>query len=454
MEQTVHQENKMGTMPIPKLLFTMALPMIISMMIQALYNIVDSMFVAQINENALSAVSLAFPVQNLMISIVSGTCVGINALLSRNLGEHDYKGANRVAHNALLLALISYIIFAVITVSLTDVFFKIQTSDAEICAFGHDYMTLVCGLSFGAFFVITLERLLQSTGRTHLSMISQAVGAIFNIIFDPILIFGLLGFPKLGVAGAAIATVSGQILGAFISLFLNLRYNKELQFSWKAMRLHWHTIKQIYVVGIPSIIMMSIGSVMTFCFNKILLAFTSTATAVFGVYFKLNSIFFMPVFGLNSGMVPIIAFNYGARNPKRIMETYKLSAIAATCMMLIGISMFMFLPDKLLGLFNASANMLEIGVPALRIISISFLFAGYCIITGSVYQALGNGTYSLIVSLARQLFVLVPVAYFLSHAFGLQAIWWSFPIAEIISVIASFYLFKRIYRLKIKPLEA
>ena len=403
--------NKMGTMPIPKLLISMSLPMMISMLVQALYNIVDSMFVAQLNEDALTAVSLAFPIQTLMIAIASGTGVGINALLSRNLGEKNYEAADSAAKNGLFLGIASCIIFAVIGGLGSHFFFAAQTDNQTIVTYGTQYLTIITVCSAGIFLQITLERLMQSTGKTIYNMITQGTGAIINIILDPILIFGLFGLPRLEVAGAALATVIGQVIAVLMSFYFNLTRNKEINISLRGFRPHMRTIAVIYEVGIPSIIMQAIGSVMTFGMNKILLIFSSTAAAVFGVYFKLQSFIFMPVFGLNNGMIPIIAFNYGARNKDRIIQTIKLSIIIAVSIMLFGLAIFQTLPGFLLrNLFDASENMLKIGVPALRIISLSFLFAGYCIIVGSVFQALGNAVYSLIVSAARQLFVILPVA--------------------------------------------
>lgn len=452
MSQSQAAENKMGIMPIPRLLFSMSLPLMLSMLVQALYNIVDSIFVSMINENALTAVSLIFPVQNLMIAIAAGTAVGVNALLSRNLGEQDFEGANKAAINGLFLSLLSYIAVAVLGGSLSHFFLSVQTNDPQIVAYGTTYMRIITVCSFGCFLQIMLERLLQSTGRTIYTMITQATGAIINIIMDPILIFGIGFFPKMGVAGAAIATVFGQIVAMILALIMNLKANKDIQLHFRSFRPCASTIGHIYEVGVPSIVMQSIGSVMTFGFNKILLMFTPTATAVFGVYFKLNSFIFMPIFGLNNGMVPIIAYNYGARNKKRIIQTIKLSVVSAVSLMLVGLALFMLIPDKLLGLFHASSEMLAIGVPALRIICLSFLFAGYCIIVGSVFQALGNGVYSLIVSLARQIFAILPSAYILARVFGLHAVWWSFPIAELVSVAMTTIFFRRIYREKLKNL--
>ncbi|MCI8795489.1 MAG: MATE family efflux transporter [Dorea sp.] len=448
------QENKMGIMPVPRLLITMSLPMMISMLVQALYNIVDSMFVAKLSEEALTAVSLAFPIQTLMIAIASGTGVGINALLSRNLGERNYEGANTAARNGLFLGIISCLVFAVIGGLGSRLFFAMQTDNPVIVDYGARYLTIITVCSAGIFLQITFERLMQSTGKTLYNMITQGTGAIINIILDPILIFGLFGFPRLEVAGAAIATIIGQVVAVLMSLYFTITKNKEINCSLRGFRPHPRTIALIYEVGVPSIIMQAIGSVMTFGMNKILLMFSSTAAAVFGVYFKLQSFIFMPIFGLNNGMIPIIAFNYGARNKKRIIQTIKLSILISVSIMAIGLIIFQVFPGILLkNLFDASNHMLSIGVPALRIISLSFLFAGYCIIVGSVFQAMGNAVYSLVISAARQLFVILPVAYVFAKLFGLSSVWWSIPIAEIVSVTLSTILLWRIYLLKIKPLE-
>ncbi|MFW5675937.1 MAG: MATE family efflux transporter [Acetivibrio ethanolgignens] len=446
-------ENKMGVMPVPKLLVSMSLPMMISMLVQALYNIVDSIFVARISENALTAVSLAFPIQNLMIAVASGTAVGINALLSRSLGEKKFEEADKAAENGLFLALVSYIAFAIFGVFGSRIYFESQTDVAEIVEYGVEYMSIVLIVSMGLFFAITQERLLQATGNSFYSMISQISGALTNIVMDPILIFGLLGMPKLGVAGAAIATVMGQLVSMVVSLCLNLWKNKEIHLSIRGFKPDLRIISIIYTVGVPSAIMMAIGSILTYYYNKILLLFSSTAVSVYGVYFKLNSFIFMPVFGLNSGMIPIIAYNYGSRNKKRILDTTKLSVAVATAIMILGIIIFQTIPDKLLGMFDASENMLEIGVTAFRIVSISFIFAGYNIIIGSVFQAFGNGVYSLIVSVVRQLVVILPVAYFLAINFGLDEIWWSYPLSEIVAVILSTVFFIRLYRQKIRYIE-
>ena len=450
MEQT--KENKMGTMPINRLLISMSLPMMISMLIQALYNVVDSIFVAQISENALTAVSLAFPFQNLMISVGVGTGVGVNALLSRSLGEQNPKEAQKAAQNGIFLAIIETLVFALFGMFASRLYFASQTDDPEIIAYGIEYLQICLIFSLGFLMEMMLERIMQSTGRTIYNMFSQGLGAITNIILDPIMIFGLWGFPAMGIRGAAIATVTGQFLAMFISLFCNIRWNTDVSIRMKGFSPDRRIIGIIYAVGLPSIVMQSISSVMTYGMNKILGAFSSTAVTVFSVYFKLQSFIFMPVFGLNNGMIPIIAYNYGARNKKRIMDTARLSIFIAVGIMLVGLAIFQLFTPQLLLLFDASEHMLEIGVPALRLISLSFLFAGYCIIVGSVFQALGNGVYSLMVSVARQLLCILPIAWLFARLWGLHAVWYSFPLAEITSVVMSTILFKRIYNEKIKNL--
>ena len=445
------KENKMGIMPVNRLLISMAVPMMISMLVQACYNVVDSMFVAQLNENALTAVSLAFPIQSLMIAVATGTGVGINALASRALGEKNHDKASAVANNGIIVIFLSMLIFVIFGLTCSGLFFSVQTSDAQIISYGKDYLMIVTGLSFGIFLEISFERILQATGRTMYSMITQTVGAVFNIIFDPIMIFGLFGFPAMGVAGAALATVLGQILAAILGLYFCLNKNPEIKIDVFHTKLNGTIVRMIYGIGIPSIIMQSIGSIMTFGMNMILIAFSSTATAVFGVYFKLQSFVFMPVFGLNNGMVPIIGYNYGARKPKRIMETFKLSVIYATLLMAIGFAVFQIFSAQLFAIFNASEHMLQIGVPALRTISWSFLLAGFGIVASSVFQALGHGVKSLIISVLRQLVVLLPCAFVLSTV-SLDAIWWAFPIAELISGTASFLMFRSEYNKEIKPM--
>lgn len=446
------KENKMGVMPVNRLLITMSVPMIISMLVQALYNIVDSMFVAQISENALTAISLAFPVQNLMIAVGMGTGVGINALLSKSLGEKNFERADKTANNAIFLALISFILFAILGAVFSKTFFKIQTNVPEIIDYGNDYLTICLVFSFGIFFQVILEKLLQSTGKTIYSMITQSLGAITNIILDPILIFGYFGFPKMGIKGAAIATVIGQILAAVLALYFNLRKNNEIHISLRKFRPDLNIIKRIYSIGVPSIIMASIGSVMTFGMNKILIAFSTTATAVFGVYFKLQSFVFMPVFGLNNGMVPIIAFNYGARKPDRMLKTLKLSIIYAISIMIIGFIIFQLFPNSLIMLFKPSPEMLDIGATALRIISVHFIIAGFSIISSSLFQALSHGMLSLIISLIRQLIILLPVSFLFSLTGQLNLIWWAFPIAETVAGILCFIFLRYIYKKEIKAL--
>ena len=454
MSATAHSnENKMGTMPVNKLLVSMSLPMIASMLVQALYNVVDSVFVAQISENALTAVSLAFPIQSLMIAVSSGTCVGINALLSRSLGEKRQKEANLSAVNGVFLAFVSYLVFALMGIFGSHLFFASQTENREIVEFGTQYLTICLIFSFGIFMEMTFERIMQSTGRTIYSMVTQGTGAIINIILDPIMIFGLFGFPRLGIRGAAIATVTGQIIAMILAVWFNHKKNRDVHLSFKGFKPDGRIIAKIYEVGVPSIVMQSIVSIMTFGMNKILIMFSETAVSVLGIYFKLQSFIFMPIFGLNNGVIPIVAYNYGAGHKRRIMDTIKLSTFIAVGIMLIGLIIFQVFPEGLLKLFNASDHMLEVGVPALRIISTSFLFAGYCIILGSVFQALGNGVYSLIVSVARQLLCILPLAYVFARVAGLHAVWYSFPLAELISVTLTTILFRRIYVKKLKNLK-
>ncbi len=437
-------ENKMGVMPMNKLLLSMSVPMMISMLVQALYNIVDSIFVSMINENALTAVSLAFPIQSLMIALGTGSGVGINALLSKCLGEKDQENANKAAENGIFLAIVSYLVTMSCSILIAKPFYMSQTQDPEIISYGVTYLTIVGICSIGMYIQMVFEKLLQSTGLTMYTMITQSTGAIINIIFDPIMIFGLFGFPKLGIAGAAAATVFGQIVSGTMAIMFNLKINKEIQISFRGFRPDLGIIKRIYAVGLPSIIMQAVGSVMNYGMNLILIQFTSTATAVFGVYYKVQSFIFMPVFGLNNGMVPIIAYNYGAGNRKRVLHVTRLAVTYAVCIMLTGLAVFQLIPEVLLGMFNASEHMLAIGVPALRLISLSFLFAGYCIVVGSVFQALGNGVYSLCVSVCRQLLVLLPAAYLLSLSGNVNLVWLSFPIAELMSLAMSTFFLIRI----------
>lgn len=453
-DQTAPQqrENKMGTMPVNRLLINMSLPMMISMLVQAMYNIVDSIFVSRINENALTAVSLAFPIQSLIIAVTAGTCVGMNALLSRSLGEKKQDQVNLAATNGIFLSVCGFAVFFLLGLLFSGPYFRSQTPTPEVQDMGITYLRIILCCSAGIFIEITFERILQATGRTLVTMFTQMAGAIFNIIFDPILIFGLFGFPKMGIAGAALATVLGQCLSGLLAVLANYRINTDVRLNFHGFRPHGRTILTIYAVGVPSIIMQSIGSVMVFFMNRILIAFSETAVSVLGIYFKLQSFIFMPVFGLNNGFIPIVAYNFGARSRKRIMQTYRAGVVVAVLIMLVGLITFQLAPDKLLMLFNASPHMLSIGVPALRVISLSFLFAGYCIVTGSMFQALGNGVYSLLVSVARQLLCLVPAAALFARFGGLHLVWYAFPLAEVISLTLSTVLMVRIYRQKLARL--
>ncbi len=442
----------MGTMPVNKLLISMSLPIMISMLVQALYNIVDSIFVAQLSENALTAVSLAFPMQSLMIAAATGIGVGINALLSRSLGEKAFDRANKAAINGIFVELAACVIFMILGLTITRTFYEVQVGKGEITDLGVEYLSIVTVFSLGIFMQIACERLLQATGKTVYTMCTQGLGAIINIIFDPILIFGLCGAPKMGIAGAAAATVLGQFVAAILALILNIKKNREIHITLKGFRPDGHIIGTILAVGIPSMIMQAIGSVMVFCFNKILNGFSSTAVAVFGVYFKLNSFVFMPVFGLNNGMVPIIAYNYGAHSRERMTKTIKYSVCYAVAIMIIGLAVIQIFPDKLLELFNASETMMSMGITALRIISLSFCFAGVCIVFSSVFQALGKGVISMLVSFVRQLVILLPAAYLLSLLGDVDLVWWSFIIAEVITVVFSSFMYMRVYNKIIKPL--
>ena len=450
--QTIPQENKMGVMPIDRLLLSMSLPMMISMLVQALYNIVDSIFVSRINEYALRAVSLAFPIQSLMIAVSVGTAVGINAFLSRTLGEKEYQKANTIAANGVFVELMSYVVFALVGIFASRPFFASQTAIEQVREYGTTYLTICCTAGIGIFMQVTFERLLQSTGRTFYAMITQGVGAIINLIMDPILIFGYFGMPEMGVAGAAAATVLGQIAAAVLAIVFNVKVNREIHLSFRGFRPDKKLIAGIYRVGIPSIIMQSIGSVMTYCMNKILIDFSSTAAAVFGVYFKLQSFFFMPVFGLNNGITPIIAYSYGAQQRKRMVKTIKISMGIAFGLLLVGFAGFELVPQVLLRMFDASEEMMDIGCQALRIIGFHFLVAWFCVIALTIFQALGKAVYSMIVSIMRQLVVLVPAAYILARIGGLDAVWWAFPIAETVSLLVSVLCLVSVYKKIIKPL--
>ena len=442
MEQT--KENKMGTMPVNRLLITMSLPMMISMLVQALYNVVDSIFVSRINENALTAVSLAFPIQTLMIAVAGGTCVGINAVLSKALGEKDRERADNTAVSGIVLMAASYVLFLLIGLFATRAFYLSQTDDTQIVEFGVQYLSIVCSCSFGLFTQFVFERLLQSTGRTFYIMITQGTGALINIILDPIFIFGLFGMPQMGVAGAAVATVIGQTVAGVIALVVNFKKNEDIHIRFKGFRLGREIVGQIYTIGVPSMIMQAIGSVMTYGMNLILISFTPTATAVFGVYFKLQSFIFMPVFGLNNGLVPILAYNYGAGRRDRFVSALKCGIVYAVGIMAVGVAVFQTIPAVLLGFFEASDEMLRIGVPALRIICLSFLPAGFGIVCGTAFQALGNAVYSMLVSIARQLVVLLPAAFLLSLSGEVTYVWWAFPIAEVMSLTMTVIFLVRI----------
>lgn len=453
MEQNaVQTENKMGTMPINKLLISMAVPMMISMLVQALYNIVDSIFVAQISENALTAVSMAFPIQNLMIGMGTGIGVGMNALVSKYLGQKNQEGVNKAAIHGIFLEMMSFVIFVFVGIFVVNRFMQSQTQIAEIVDYGTTYLRIVCVFSFGIYMQVSFERLLQSTGKTVYAMITQLTGAIINIILDPILIFGMFGLPEMGITGAAVATVIGQVIAGILALILNIKKNKEIHLHFNGFRLEKKYLGRILYVGIPSVLMVAIGSVMTYGMNLILFTFSSTAVAVFGAYFKLQSFIFMPIFGLNNGMVPIVAYNLGARNKDRLVKTVKLSVLYAVGIMFVGLIIIQLIPQTLLGFFNASPEMIEIGVPALRTISLCFVFAGFGVISSSVFQALGNGILSMLVSFARQMVILLPAAYLLSRTGNVNMVWLAFPIAEIMSVVLCAVFLKYLYNKVVKDL--
>ena len=451
----LQKENKMGVMPVGRLILNMSLPMILSMLVQALYNIVDSVYVSRVSEAALTAVSLSFPAQNLMIGLATGTGVGVNALLSRALGAKDGDRANRVAENGVFLALVGYAVFLIFGLFASRAFIAAQTSQPEIIQYAEDYLSVVCCLSFGLFGQVMFERLMQATGRTIYTMYTQGVGAIINIILDPIFIFNF----GMGVKGAAIATVIGQIVAFILAAVINHHKNHDVKLKLREFRPSGEIIGHIYSIGFPSVIMMAIGSVMTFLMNKILILYTTgkeTSATVFGVYFKLNSFVFMPVFGLNNGVIPIIGYNYGARNRLRMLQTVKYALLFAFGFMLVGTVIFLAFPNVLLNLFDATEMMLVIGVPALRIIASTFIVAGVCIALGSVFQALGYGIYSMLVSLARQLLVLLPAAWILARlgqsVGNDNLVWLSFPIAELVSLAVTLLLFGRLYRKVIREL--
>ena len=442
----------MGVMPVGRLLLSMSGPMMISMLIQALYNVVDSMFVSYISEAALTAVSLAYPMQNLMIAVATGTGVGINALLSRNLGEKNFPMVNRTAGNAIFLGLVSYVVFALVGLFGSRIYFTLQVTDPEIIQMGQDYLSVIMVLSIGCFGQVLLSRLLQSTGKTFYSMVIQMVGAGLNIILDPIMIFGLVGFPAMGVAGAALATVVSQIVGTLLGLYYNLRKNPEIQFAWNQLRPSGPIIARIYGVGVPSILLQTVSSLLIFGLNQILVAFSETATAVYGVYFKLQGFAFLPIIGMNNGMVPIIAYNYGAKKPERILQTIKLAITYAVVIMVVAVIVFQVFAAQLLGFFQASPEMLAIGVPALRTLSLCFLIGGFTIVSSSVFQALGRGLLSMSISVFRQLVLVLPLAYLFSLTGKLEMVWWSFPVAEVLAGLLAAYYLRRAYLRVIRPL--
>ena len=444
----------MGTAPILPLIFSMSLPAMFSMLVQALYNIVDSYFVAQVSEKALAAVSLAFPLQNLLIAFAVGTAVGVTSLISRRLGQGLQEEANAAATHGILLAVATWVLFALYGAFFSTPFFHLFETDPEIIQMGDTYISICCVFSFGVFVEICLERTLQATGNMIWPMIFQLIGAVTNIIMDPILIFGWFGLPAMGVAGAAIATVMGQILAMVVAALVVTFGKHDVHVSFRRFRLSWRTIKDIYVVGIPSIVMQSIGTVMTMALNGILSGFSTAAYTVFGIYFKLQSFVFMPVFGLNQGLLPILGYNYGARNRKRMMTAFRDGCAIALVIMAAGMAVFLAAPQWLLSIFNASAELLEIGIPALRIICTCFLFAALGIVCSTLFQAVGKGVYSLIVSLMRQLAALVPAAWILAQVTQqVVFVWWAFPIAECVSLVVSLLFFLRLYNKEIKHLE-
>ena len=447
------QENKMGVLPIGRLLTNMAVPMMISMLVQACYNVVDSVFVAQISEDALNAVSLAFPLQNLMIAFGAGTAVGINALLSRSLGEKNQAMADRAANTGIFLALCNFALFALIGIFFSRTFFELQAGGEQVIIdYGVDYASICLGCSIGIFSQFCFERLLQSTGRTFLAMCTQLTGALINIVLDPILIFGYFGAPRLEVVGAAVATVAGQIVAAIIAVIINIKRNPDIHIRLREIRWNRVVAGEIYRVGLPSIVMQSIGSAMVFGMNKILFSFTKTATAVFGAYFKLQSFVFMPVFGLNQGAMPILGYNYGAKNKDRLMKTYKEAFKVALIVMAAGTLLFQAIPAQLLLIFDASEEMLRIGVPALRLISLCFIPAAFGIITGTLFQGTGHGVLSLYASVIRQLVGILPLAYLLIKIGGVTLSWLAFPLAEILGLIYSAIMLRWLYKKEISKL--
>lgn len=426
------EENKMGVMEMKKLLLTMSFPIMISMLVQALYNIVDSMFVARVSETALTAVSLCYPVQMIIVAVACGTGVGVNALLSRYLGEKKYKKANQIALHGIFLAICNWIVFAILGFFFSEAFLRLFSSNEQILEMGVSYMKICTIVSFGVFVQITYERIMQSTGNTIYNMIIQGVGALINIILDPIFIFGYFGIPALGVSGAAIATVIGQIVAMILGIVITQKRIKEVNISIKEWKLDLGMIKNLYKIGFPAILMQSIMSFMTVFMNMILIPYSELAVSVFSIYYKLQQFVFMAVFGMNNALIPIVAYNYGARKRTRILQAIRFSLIISSIIMAVGTIVFEIIPKELLYLFDAKENMLAIGVPSLRIISLSFIFAGISMVLCSVFQALGHANKSLYITLLRQLLILIPLTWGLAKLFGLNVGWWSFPITEAI----------------------
>ncbi len=446
------QENKMGTMPVPKLLITMSLPLMVSMFVQALYNVVDSVFVARWNENAFTGLTLAFPLQQIMIAVSTGLGVGMNALLSKSLGEKNVEKANAAAKNGLFMGLISGVVFTIVGILFSRSVIAAQISDPEIIGFGADYLSICMIMGYGVFGGILFERLLQSTGRTLLSMMAQLLGAVTNLVLDPIMIFGYFGFPEMGVKGAALATVIGQIVGAVFALFLNLHYNKELTLSFRGFRPNGTIIKTILKVGIPSILMQAVSCVTVFVIDKILVVYETAAVTVYGIYFKIQSFIFFPIFGMTNGLIPIVAYNYGAKKKKRITQAVRWGIGTGLVLASIGFYLLHFKAETLLWFFSPSKRVRELAIPALGIISFLFFFASYGVVSGSVFQALGNGVYSLILTLVRQIVFLIPLVYLIGEFYGIDTIWWAFPLAECVSVVVATLFLYRIYRKKIRDL--
>lgn len=444
MEQT--KTNKMASKPMTPLLMGMAFPPMISMLIQSLYNIVDSMFVAQVSENALTAVSLAFPIQSLIIAVSVGIGVGVNSYIARKLGEHDHKEANSTVAHGMILATIASVIFALFGLIGTEAFLGMFTTDPKIFSDATSYMHIVVYFSFTSFYYILIEKVFQSTGRMMVPMSIQAIGAITNIILDPIMIFGWLGFPALGVSGAAIATVTAQFLSMALSFYFLMDHKQEVRLDIKQFQYRGYTIKQILTIGIPNACMNALGSFLVMGLNSILVQFSNTAVSLYGVYYKLQTFVFMPASGLTQGAMPIMGFNYGAKNRSRLMDCLKVSIFVTFAIMCFGVVIFQLFPKELLLLFNASEDMLDMGVVALRIISISYLPATLGFILPTLFQSMGKGLESLVVFLLRQFCITLPLSWLLSGIMGLEGIWLSFIIAEVVAALAAVIFFVRMYK--------